>query len=151
MKTRTAIIAACAGTLVLANANIALAAVAPIPGVDIVVRKDPGGTAIKVGACQAGGGKVVKVRGQWACTGLPAATKQKRSLDIAPGRERIRFAQSQTNSNSKMKMGTQGDGVWKAPAGVESAKAASKKTTRAKAAAKKIELIGVAALKPAEF
>jgi hypothetical protein len=101
MKIRIAMLAACAGTLVLAAADITLANVAgaygsnsparstnanagvrlaindPIPGVDIIVRKNPGGTPIKVGDCQSGGGKVVKKGGQWVCTGLPATAKQK--------------------------------------------------------------------------
>jgi len=97
MKIAIAIIAVCASTLAVVHANMALANVAgaydsnrpmkttnagirlaasePIPGVDIIVRKNPGGTMIKVGDCQSGGGKVVKKAGQWVCTGLPATGK----------------------------------------------------------------------------
>ena len=53
-----ALLAACAGTFVVVHAPMALAINDPIPGVDIVVKKHPGGNAITVGNCQSGGGKV---------------------------------------------------------------------------------------------
>jgi hypothetical protein len=73
MSFRTAMIAACAGGLVLAAANSALAVLDPIPGVDVIVKQHPAGIAVTVGNCQSGGGKVVKMNGQWVCTGLPAS------------------------------------------------------------------------------
>ena len=51
----------------------AIASADPIPGVDVIVKKN--GMAIKVGDCLAGGGHVVKVRGKWTCVGMPAHKK----------------------------------------------------------------------------
>lgn len=73
MTLRIAILAACTGTLVLTSVGTALAIGEPIPGIDIVVKKNPGGQAIRVGDCQSGGGKVVKQGAKWICTGLPSA------------------------------------------------------------------------------
>ena len=80
MKMRFALLVACAGTFVVVHAPMALASNDPIPGVDIVVKKHPGGNAITVGDCQSGGGKVVKIGGQWACTGLPSGGKSGKAL-----------------------------------------------------------------------
>jgi hypothetical protein len=78
MKTATAIGALLGGSLLAITATTgALATIDPIPGVDIIVKKNPGGTPIKVGDCQSGGGKVVKKGAEWVCTGLPATAKQK--------------------------------------------------------------------------
>ena len=111
MTFRIAILAACAGTLVLTSAGAALAIGEPIPGIDIVVKKNPGGQAIKVGACQSGGGRVVKQGKQWVCTGMPvtragineARTKNPSSKAGAPGRAPSRL----DNTNSR-KMGGKG-------------------------------------------
>lgn len=90
MTTRIAILAACASALVLTSAGAALAIGEPIPGIDIVVKKNPGGQAIRVGDCQSGGGRVVKQGAKWVCTGLPAAgagsarTKAEKPKTIGP-------------------------------------------------------------------
>ncbi len=72
MTLRIAILAACAGTLILTSAGAALASNNPIPGLDVVIKKKPSGSAIRVGDCQSGGGKVVKQGANWVCTGMPA-------------------------------------------------------------------------------
>ena len=82
MKTRIAIIAAYAGTLAFIQAGAALAIGEPIPGIDIVVKKNPSGS-IKVGDCQSGGGKVVKQGAHWVCVGLPAS-KARAGAKVAP-------------------------------------------------------------------
>jgi hypothetical protein len=73
MKIRIAMLALCAGTFAIAQANVALAALDPIPGVDVIVKRHPAKGMIRVGDCQSGGGKIVKMRGEWVCTGLPAS------------------------------------------------------------------------------
>lgn len=75
MNNRSAIIVACALALGAATGP-ALSTSNPIPGVDIIVKKNPSGK-IRVGDCQKNGGKLVKQRGEWVCTGLPAPVKQK--------------------------------------------------------------------------
>lgn len=86
MKIRNGIIAICASAFALTQAGIVQANNNPIPGVDIIVRKNPGGTAITVGNCQSGGGKVVKIRGQWSCTGFPrAASGESKKLKTSTG------------------------------------------------------------------
>ena len=50
----------------------------PIPGIDVVVKKKPAGSAVKVGDCQKAGGKVVQERGQWVCIGMKDAKPAKR-------------------------------------------------------------------------
>ena len=45
---------ACIGTLVLTSAGAALAINNPIPGVDIIVKKDPGGLAVRAGTAAGG-------------------------------------------------------------------------------------------------
>ena len=67
------IFVACFIASALLPAGAALAINNPIPGVDIIVKKNPGGQAIRVGDCQSGGGRVVKQGANWVCTGLPAA------------------------------------------------------------------------------
>jgi hypothetical protein len=63
----------------------------PIPGIDVVVKKKPAGSAVKVGACQSGGGKVVQQDGQWVCTGMKDAkpAKQSAATDKKPTKQAI--------------------------------------------------------------
>jgi hypothetical protein len=55
------------GVLILTSATNTFAIGEPIPGIDIVVRKNPGGQRIRVGDCRAAGGKIVKLGNQWVC------------------------------------------------------------------------------------
>lgn len=79
-----AIFTACVITSVFMPAGAALASNKPIPGIDIVVKKKPGGQAIRVGDCQSGGGRVVKQGANWVCTGLRATSADSKQGRIQP-------------------------------------------------------------------
>jgi hypothetical protein len=131
MTLRIAIFAACAGTLVLTSAGAALAIGEPIPGIDIVVKKNPGGQAIKVGACQSGGGKVVKQGTKWVCTGMPVTRA---------GGTQGRIQSDADANKARTKQGNQSNRAG-APAGSDN----SRKTGG------RSPTIGFAPLRPAEF
>lgn len=50
--------------------GLALAGGDPVPDVEVVVAMLPSGT-IKVGDCQAAGGRIEKMDGKWTCVGMP--------------------------------------------------------------------------------
>lgn len=105
MKLRIAILAACAGALVLPlTATVTFATNDPIPGVDIIVRKNPGGTRITVGSCRSGGGKIVKKGNEWVCTGFPATASPKRGANL-PARSGDAKSPKKNGAQNKMKSG----------------------------------------------
>lgn len=109
-----AIFTACVITSALLPTGAALAINDPIPGVDIIVRKNPGGQAIKVGDCQAGGGRIVKQDANWVCTGLRADSKQGRIQPNA-GTEVTRAKQKNPSNAESRKPGGQRGTVGFAP------------------------------------
>lgn len=117
MTTRIAILAACIGTLVLASASAALAINDPIPGVDIIVRKNPGGQAVRVGDCQAGGGRVVKLGAKWVCTGMraPSAAGKQGRVQPDAGPNEARTKQKNANDTNSRTTGGKSRAIGFAP------------------------------------
>jgi hypothetical protein len=69
----------------------------PIPGIDVVIPKKPRPGYIRVGDCQSGGGKVVRAKGQWVCTGFPKSSKIIAGAGPGGGPRVLRSAPSRTN------------------------------------------------------